>query len=265
MSHSGICKRVKILTLSGLFFFALLAPVLSHADTITLVADEWCPINCEPGSEMPGYAIEVAQFVFGKAGHEIVYQNLNWSKSIEDARKGLYGGIVGAAKDEAEDFVFPRNTIGASANSFFVAAGSSWSYKDLGSLENVCVAAIKSYEYGEELAVYFEKNKNDPKKVQFVSGDNPLEKNFKKLEGGRVDVVVEDRPVGDFTIKEMGLTGKIKVAGNDGDFTDFYIAFSPANPKSGEYAEILSKGLDDLRASGKLNEILSRYGMTDWK
>jgi len=249
----------------GLLFAVLLVPALSLADTITVVADEWCPINCEPGSDKPGYAIEVAQYVFGKAGHQVVYQNLNWSKSIEDSRKGMYSGIVGASKEEAEDFVFPQNTIGASANSFFVSAGSNWTYQGMDSLNGVCLAAIKSYEYGDDLDAYLESNKNDPKKVQVVSGDNPLEKNFKKLDGGRVDVVIEDRPVGDYTIKEMGLKGKIKFAGNDGDPTDFYIAFSPADPKSKEYADLLSQGLDDMRASGKLEEILSRYGMSDWK
>jgi polar amino acid transport system substrate-binding protein len=44
-----------------------------------------------------------------------------------------------------------------------------------------------------------------------------------------------------------------------------YIAFSPGNPKSQEYAQILSKGIQQLRASGELATILKKYGMSDWK
>lgn len=35
-------------------------------EVITLVADEWCPYNCVPNSEKPGYAIEIAQEIFNK-------------------------------------------------------------------------------------------------------------------------------------------------------------------------------------------------------
>jgi polar amino acid transport system substrate-binding protein len=44
-----------------------------------------------------------------------------------------------------------------------------------------------------------------------------------------------------------------------------YVAFSPHNPNSKVYAEILSKKMIDLRKSGKLAKILAPYGLKDWK
>ena len=44
-----------------------------------------------------------------------------------------------------------------------------------------------------------------------------------------------------------------------------YIAFSPQLPKAKEYARILSEGMNELRASGELQAILSQYGLTDWR
>lgn len=43
------------------------------------------------------------------------------------------------------------------------------------------------------------------------------------------------------------------------------IAFSPALPQSEKYAEILSAGIAELRKSGELKQILSKYGLEDWK
>ena len=46
---------------------------------------------------------------------------------------------------------------------------------------------------------------------------------------------------------------------------DVYIAFSPANKKSAEYAAILDRGVERLRASGELDEIMAHYGLEDWE
>lgn len=258
-------RSFNCLVLGVAIILTLLLTSLSRADTITLVADEWCPINCQPDAAQPGYAVEIAGQIFEKAGHKVEYKTLNWSKSIEDARKGLYDGIIGAAKEEAEDFVFPETEIGATANSFFVVKQSDWSFENLDSLGHVCTGIIKSYEYGDEFDEYFARNKDNPQKVQEVSGDNPLEKNLRKLVGGRIDVVIEDRPVADYTIKRLGFQEQIKYAGNDGEPTDFFIAFSPRNPKAAEYAALFSKGLEELRDNGRLLTILSEYGLQDWR
>ena len=50
------------------------------ADVITLRADEWCPYNCQPKSQNPGFIIEIAETVFKKAGHTIDYQVMPWAR-----------------------------------------------------------------------------------------------------------------------------------------------------------------------------------------
>lgn len=258
--------RLKQTLLALLLLPALLTlPVSTQADTINLVADEWCPYNCEPGTDEPGYMIEIAQRVFSEAGHTVTYKTLNWSRSVEDTRHGKYDGIVGASKPEAEDFVFPKENLGDSANSFFVTRENNWRYQGMSSIEKVRIAVIKDYEYGTLLDDYIAANKADLKKVQVATGDNALEKNFTKLVHGRVAVVVEDGAVGRYAAKSMGLADKIQLAGNDGDASDLYIAFSPQNPNSQNYAKILSQGIERLRSSGELQTILAKYGQTDWR
>jgi polar amino acid transport system substrate-binding protein len=63
----------------------------------------------------------------------------------------------------------------------------------------------------------------------------------------------------------MGDKDRFRSAGTFGAPSKIYIAFSPANHKSKEYARILSEGIVSLRASGELKEILGKYGLDDWK
>jgi len=44
-----------------------------------------------------------------------------------------------------------------------------------------------------------------------------------------------------------------------------YIAFSPFFKQSKTYAKILSDGIIKYRKNGKLQKILNKYGLKDWK
>jgi polar amino acid transport system substrate-binding protein len=81
----------------------------------------------------------------------------------------------------------------------------------------------------------------------------------------RINTVLEDSNVATKKIADMGIGDKVKIAGSTGDPDDLFIAFSPANPNSAAYAEALGNGVDALRASGRLAEILKKYGLSDWK
>ena len=48
-----------------------------------------------------------------------------------------------------------------------------------------------------------------------------------------------------------------------GDDDDVYIAFSPAKKTSAQLAEILTKGIKDLRDSGEFKKVMEKYGIKD--
>jgi polar amino acid transport system substrate-binding protein len=256
-------KPVLILLLSVL----LVSPVNSSADTITIVADEWCPYNCVPGTSKPGYLIEIAETIFKKAGHRVDYKTMNWSRSIETTRKGKYTAIASAAKGDAPDFIFPEKEQGFSKYAFFVKKGNPWKYSGVDSLKKVKLGLIQDYDYGEEVNGYLEKNK-DTSLAQYATGDDALERNINKAKLGRIDVILEDEAVFLLKASEMGKTELFINAGYDTGPVEenvIFVAFSPSNPKSKEYAKILSDGMDELRKSGTLKTILSKYGLKDWQ
>lgn len=254
---------VNVIRAGLLLAFAACASTASAA-TITLVSDEWCPYNCTPGSDKPGFMIEVATKVFADAGHTVEYSIVPWSRAVEETRKGKYDGAVGATQGDTEGFVFPDNDLGLSANVFIAKKGSAWKFADMGSLSTISLGVIRDYSYGDELDAYVEQNAKDATKVQVASGEDGLGTNIKKLEAGRIGALVEDRNVVEYELASLGKQAAYVEVGNLGE-DPLYIAFSPAKPTSAEYAKLLSDGIAKLRASGELAKILEKYGLKDWR
>jgi polar amino acid transport system substrate-binding protein len=244
---------------------ALVSTHAAHADTISIRGDAWCPYNCEPGDAKPGYMIEVAKEIFEKAGHKVDYQTLTWARTLEQVKVGEFTAAVGAAKEDAPDLVYGKYPLGQSSNSFGVRADDPFVYKDPSSLEGKSMGVINGYTYVGVMDEYIAKNKADPKKIQSTSGNDALGTNLNKLVAKRVDVILEDSNVLANQIGSRGLQGKVKVVESSLPASAIYIAFSPANPKSTEYVALLDKGVDELRASGRLAAILAKYNLKDWK
>lgn len=257
--NTAIKKILLLFTLMALF------PSAGIADVITIRADEWSPYNGIPNSAKPGYAIELAQVIFAKAGHTIDYKNLNWARATKEVLAGKYDCAIGATTGDIEGAVFPKESMGSSTNAFFVKKGAAWRLDGVNSLKSVSVAIIRDYAYGDDYDAYFKSVKN-PRKVQIVSGDAPLDLNIKKLIAGRVDVVIEDKNVFNAKAAEMNVADKVEFAGADADdiSNDLFLAFSPKKPKSQEYAKIWDDGIRTMRANGELQKILAKYGLEDW-
>lgn len=242
--------------------FLLLCSSLSFADTITLLADEWCPYNCDPKAANPGYMIEIAKLAFEAKGHTVDYKLINWERALQMVKEGKAVGAVGADKSELEGGIYPAEEMGTAINSFFVQATSNWSYAGPESMKGQKIGVIHGYPYDESIENFFKANAGV---ADFVSGDNATETNIKKLQAGRINAYLENEAVFNNKAKNMGLDSAFKKVGNESDKTQIYIAFSPTNPQAKGYSTILSDKVKELRANGELAKILAKYGLKDWK
>lgn len=242
----------------------LLSALLSHAalsDTISIRADEWFPVNGQPDSDKPGYMIELAKAVLESAGHTVDYKIMPWERALDSVRKGDHDCVVGAYKEDAPDFIFPETNWGLDSTGFFVKSGNAWQFTGMGSLLDKRVGIINGYAYGEEFDAFVTAN---PSVFSGLGGSDALDKNIRKLTAGRVDVVVESPNVMRAKLQEMGVNNVMQ-AGTLGEPSEMYIACSPAKPSSQGYIKLVNEGTETLRASGKLDAIMQRYGMSDWK
>lgn len=246
-------------------FIALFMTFSVYSQTLTIVADLWCPFNCEPNSKKPGYMIEVIEKVFAKEGIKVVYKKMSWSRAVTNTRDGINNMVVGAYKSDVPDFIFTEQPLGFSGEAFYIHQDSSWEYSGENSLPSVKLAGIRDYSYGPAIDAYISKNKMNSSLIDIISGDDALDRNMRKLLKRRVTAVIENEYVMNYYFNNhKQYKSKIKKAGIAYNYKNVYAAFSPKIKNSKKYAKILSDGIKQLRESGELEKILKKYNLKDW-
>lgn len=234
-------------------------------ETIVIGADSWCPVNCEPNSDNPGYMIEIAKKIFQEQAVKVEYKLMPWSRAIVEAEKGNIQAIVGAFKGDAPHFIYPQEELGLIGNSFFTHVYNPWHFQGIDSLEQITLGTVKGYEYGDTVSQYVANKENTGKIVEMTGGKNVLSRSFNMLLANRIDVIVEANTVFWYEAKKANLADSVKFAGQASKPKKVYIAFAPNGEFSKKYAKILSAGVVNLRASGELKKIMSKYGLQDWQ
>mgnify|MGYP000035327748 CR=1 FL=1 len=123
----------------------MLPSTTSLAEPLRLVADRWCPFNCQANSAYPGYTIEIAQTVFAPE-HTVNFIEMPWSRALRHTEKGVYQAVVGALAGEAEDFIYPKTPIGIAQQVLVMRAENNWQYQNINSLEELTIAVIADYD-----------------------------------------------------------------------------------------------------------------------
>lgn len=247
-----------------LLFCAVFSLPSLAGDVISLRSDEYCPYNCQPGSDKPGYMVEMARQIFERNEMTVDYQLLNWARAVEEARQGRVSGLLAAFENgRPELLVYPAEPAGKLQQCFYtLASRAGWQYRGLSSLKGIQLGLVNGYLYGPAIEAYAKDEGQN--RVQYAIGDNPLQTNLAKLQKGRIDALLEDRNVihyllqtqPDLALRESGCS----------DWTvNMHVAFSRADPQSDAYARQWSQGVAALRRSGELKRILARYGLSDWK
>jgi polar amino acid transport system substrate-binding protein len=235
------------------------------AEKLVIAADIWCPINCSKSAEKPGYMIEVAQHIFKKKGIETEYRIMPWARAIIEAKKGHINAVVGAFRNDAPGFIYPKEELGLINNSFFTTNDTNWLYLDNNSLNSIRLGVIKGYDYGKSLSQYIQLNTNSNRLVVLTGENDVLSRAVNMLLDNKIDVLVESDLVFWYRVNQMGLSEKMKHVGQASKPMKAYIAFSPHNKNSIDYAQILSDGILEMRSSGDLETIMLKYGLYDWK
>jgi len=234
------------------------------AEEIIIAADVWCPYNCSLVEEdKPGFMVELARTIFERHGIQVKYEVMPWSRAMKLVSNNTIQGLIsGTPLNTTVKLIFPEEEQGRMQNSFFTMGANNWVYEGVHSLSEIKLGVIQGYNYGPEIQPYVERKK----KVGIMTGDDPLERLINMMKMNRIDTILEDKAVFINTATKMGFKD-YRFAGNDRtppEMNNLFIAFSTTE-KSKEYAKILSKGMKELRASGELSRILSKYGLKDWK
>ena len=231
---------------------------------LILVADPWCPYNCDPATGREGYMVDLARAILEPMGYSIDYRVVTWAVALRLVEEGHADGIIGAGRDEAVALV-PSSPLGRSAKGVLSRTGYPFAWSGVDSFRSHRLAVIRGYRYGEMLDGYIAQNADSPARITTLSGFgyNQLTQAVRLLLAGQVDLVVDDVNVLSWKVDQFGLRGRTDLT-DLGDAEDVFIALSPRRPNAKEVARLLDDGIHRLRQEGRLAAILDRYGLKDW-
>ena len=231
--------------------------------TITVAADAWCPYNCDERSREPGFMIDITKEILGAAGYTVNYKNQSWASAMTDVASGKVDAVVGAGEAEARRLVLAAEPLGENKTCYYTRSDDLFNFKVGRPLSKRRIGVISGYLYGDPLDQYVAANRANYNLVQIVTGDKPLLQNIRKLKARRIDTLVENMLVMEFSKSKYNVED-IRLAGCEGPLP-LYIAFSPRREDAGHLAELMNEGIRNLRKKGRINEIMVRYGLRDWK
>lgn len=233
-------------------------------EKIIIASDPWPPYVGKEDGEL-GSMVEIALKAFEKVGIEVEYKNLPWDRAIQEVRSGNINGIIASVYD-VEDLIVGEYSVGISGVSLFVKKGNEFEFESIDSLKDIRLAGMMNYSYGYGIEMLLqEATENKNPNVTVVQGDNPIKSMVEMLANDRIDVMPEDRDVFFRIVNDLGLNSEdyseIELPDS---YDESYISFSPNIEESSEYAMKLDEGINIIRTSGELQQILNKYNLEDW-
>ena len=260
MSSLGV-ERLKVALLMTVLSVATLVFSADSglADPIRITVTEWCPYMCT-GKDQRGFATDIVDAAFDSQGHEVEFVTLPWLRALEQTRKGETDGSLAPAKAEASDFIFPSLPVGHQQMCFFTRSDQSWRFEGVGSLSAIRLGFLTNLSL-PGIMDYLADNRGSDR-VQPISDDHFMRKNFFKLDHGRIDALIDDQNVVYHHMQRESIDrNAYRVAGClDGE--PIYLGLTPTRSKeSARLAVIYEAGLRSIKASGGLAKIMKRYGV----
>lgn len=245
------------------------APLLPNGvpRSIRIGMGNWDPFYGKCLDGRSGFIVEILTEIFTAEGIDVDFFIMSFSRALADTRKGKYHGIIAIGKETAPDFYFSKEEIGAYQYCYYTRVGDNWNYSGKESLASRKTAVIKFGSMAEDHD-FIHDPKNQHLFVAVTFTENYMDQVTQMLTSGRVDTFVNERIIIPYYVKHHPkLKGKIRYAGGI-SVRPLRIGFSPVPELSTQVEAIghlVDKGIIRIRKSGKLSEIMGRYGVEVWK
>ena len=198
-----------------------------------------------------GIDVDIIAAIAADQGFKYELRSLGWDAAIAACQSGQADGMIAGASitedRKATGWIFSDGYYNATQCMAVSADSSIASFEDLAGLTVAVKTGTQGASYAESLAetygftlAYFE--------------DSPTM--YQAVIGGQHAACFEDTPIMAASIKDGGLTLKI-VEGSENEGGDY--GFAIFNGANQELVDMFNKGLANIKANGKYDEILAKY------
>lgn len=247
-------------------FLTLLAiSTSSHAKTITLASDEWCPYICTT-LDKPGYIVELVKQVLNEPDVEVVFQQMPLSRALSLTEKGEIDIVLALSNEHFQSHKLRSNSVavGNFSYGYFARKGYNWRYDGDKSLVKLLkqggrLGLIKDYTYSD---LVNRLEQEYPNQVFRAHGEQPLRNLIAMANKDRVDVIIDSYNSINYLTNTYQQQPLVYV-GSDSESFPMFIGFSPAfSQKNIEQFDI---DLKAVIASPTTEKLLDKYHVRDWR
>lgn len=266
-------KTTKLIAVITIIFSAYLAYAQSNINkylkedserkTLVIAGDYWCPYNCLPDSESPGYLVELIEKALYIYSIDVEYRIMSWNDAIKLAEKGEVDAIVGIGDIKGKNLLTTSLPLEYSMTDAFTRNDTEWIYDGIDSLRGKKIGVVMGGIIDEVTKHYIGINYPiNPGAFSVQEEKNAVIESIADLIDSDSDVYIEDYRVVQHYIKENGLDPYIRNAGHVGKIkAPVYIAFSKALPDSTKYIQYFTEGIASLKATGEYDSLRLKYNM----
>jgi polar amino acid transport system substrate-binding protein len=244
----------KIISINLGLLVVLLSTGANAREKVIILSSNYPPHIYKENGDIKGFRVELLKELFKRAGFKYMPKIQPWARSIVSIKAGEADGICSIwYKPERESFLYyPKYPYVLEVQAIYQRIGiKEIIYKSLNDFKGLRIGTIRGFSFPKEFmeSTFF--------RIDVVTEDK---QNFKKLEAGRIDVVISDSIVGDYTIKHEGLQDKVfrnKNNYNEGFWG--YVAFSKKTPNGRYLAKEYDRVMKDLLKEGFYQHLFWKY------
>ena len=236
----------------ALCFFLVASPISFAQETLRLVNHAWPPYS---GKSLynKGLAIDLVTTCFARAGYNTQLEIAPWKRALKGTLTGAYDILLTASfSEERASKALYSDPYLINDISFMQRAGSGFEFKSLEDLDGLTIGVIDGYIYQPQfdIATNFVKEK-------IVSDALAL----KMLVAGRIDLVIVDRLVAAYTIKQNnGLSAlDMETLANPLNLKNLHIIIRRTKPGHEKIIADFNQSLQKMHSDGTYQEILDRH------
>ncbi|MBU1564610.1 MAG: transporter substrate-binding domain-containing protein [Proteobacteria bacterium] len=246
-------KKLCLLSLSLFVLLCFVHGTLQAGGSVTLATLDWEPYI---GEKLPdqGYVASLVRESYKATGYTTKIAFMPWARVVAMAKEGKYDGYLPEYYAEllkAEFFLsepFPGGPLG-----FFKKKADNISFKTLNDLKDYKIGVVRDYVNTEA----FDKADFLQKEV----ANNDLT-NLRKLVGSRLDLVVADKFVGTYLLKQdmPDKVGEIEFVTPALEEKSLYLCISKKVPDAEAKIKAFNDGLKIITDNGTLVNIMKANG-----
>ena len=218
------------------------------ADTLYIAAeDSWPPYSDSQGQ---GISQQLVRAALQTAGHDLRIEAMPYARALTLADYGDADAAWNVTLDDSTRlrFHFGQQPLLRASGYFYYPRGREQSYQSLADVpDNTRIAVINNYEYGNTFVAH-------QARFQLVRVSTQ-EQIIKLLLSGRAEMAIMFDRVADYTMQQTATQGQLS-RGALNHVSDIYLAFNKSKASSLRYARDLDRGLAEIRASGRYDDIL---------